>query len=99
MKKSLSIIDSKEIPFHDKKDSDIENWEYTDSIGKVFTNSHAVVILTEWEEFLQVNWSKLYEKMKRPAWIFDTRSIINIKEAENIGFKVWQVGNCSKSIL
>ena len=28
--------------------------------------------------------------MKRPAWIFDTRSIINIK-AEKIGFKVWQL--------
>ena len=81
------------------REIDEDFWIYPESLEDSIKDSHAIIILTEWEEFLQVNWSKLYEKMKRPAWIFDTRSIINIKEAENIGFKVWQVGNCSKSIL
>ena len=31
--------------------------------------------------------------MKRPAWIFDTRSIVNVSKAEQAGFNVWQVGN------
>ena len=81
------------------REIDEDFWIYPESLEDSIKDSHAIIILTEWEEFLQVNWSKLYEKMKRPAWIFDTRSIINIKEAENIVFKVWQVGNCSKSIL
>ena len=34
--------------------------------------------------------------MKRPAWIFDTRSIIDVRIAEEIGFNVWQIGNSSR---
>ena len=35
--------------------------------------------------------------MKRPAWIFDTRSIIDVSMAEEIGFNVWQIGNSSRN--
>ena len=33
------------------------------------------------------------KNMKKPSWIFDTRSIVNIKKAEKAGFNIWQIGN------
>ena len=36
--------------------------------------------------------------MRNPSWIFDTRSIINISEAEKYGLKVWSVGKGSQNI-
>ena len=31
--------------------------------------------------------------MRAPTWIFDTRSITNIKEAKKYGLNIWQIGN------
>ena len=31
--------------------------------------------------------------MKRPAWIFDTRSVVDVFKAEKSGFNIWQIGN------
>ena len=70
-------------------------WSYADSIEKAINDSHAIIILTDWSEFKDLKWNLLFKKMKRPAWIFDTRYIINVKYLEKIGFNVWQIGNYS----
>lgn len=55
-------------------------------------DAHAVAILTEWDEFKEYDWKKIYDNMKKPAFLFDGRNILNRKELENIGFKVYQIG-------
>ena len=59
-------------------------------------DTHAIIILTEWEEFNDIDFKYLFSKMYKPSWIFDTRSIIDVEKAEKVGFNVWQVGNYSK---
>ena len=76
-----------------------EFWINAESINDAITDSHAIIILTEWEEFYEIELEKIFNKMKRPSWIFDTRSIIDKKVAEKIGFNIWQLGNHSKSNL
>ncbi len=68
------------------------NWDFADSISEASSSSDAIVIITEWDEFKQLNWKEIKSKMRSPAWIFDTRSIINNKEAQKFGLKVWSVG-------
>ena len=68
------------------------NWDSADSISEASSSSDAIVIITEWDEFKQLNWKEIKSKMRSPAWIFDTRSIINNKEAQKFGLKVWSVG-------
>ena len=34
--------------------------------------------------------------MNKPAWIFDTRSVIDVEKAKDAGFDVWQIGNYHK---
>lgn len=55
-------------------------------------NSHAIAVLTEWDEFKSYDWQKIYEKMIKPAVLFDGRNILDKPELEKIGFKVYQIG-------
>ncbi|GGD09980.1 nucleotide sugar dehydrogenase [Hyunsoonleella pacifica] len=55
-------------------------------------DAHAVAILTEWDEFKTYNWKEIYSNMKKPAFIFDGRNILNKQEMENIGFVYSSIG-------
>nr|WP_321453632.1 UDP-glucose 6-dehydrogenase [uncultured Carboxylicivirga sp.] len=55
-------------------------------------DAHAVAILTEWDEFKTYDWHKVYNGMKKPAFIFDGRNILNRKKLIEIGFVVFQLG-------
>ena len=43
-------------------------------------DSHAVAIITEWDEFKLIDWEKIYDIMKKPAFVFDGRNILNKKQ-------------------
>ena len=49
-------------------------------------NSHAIAILTEWDEFTSYDWDQNYKNMKKPAFIFDGRNILDKNRLEKIGF-------------
>ena len=55
-------------------------------------NADAVIVLTEWEEFKNLNWHKISNSMRNPSWVFDTRGILNIKELKDSGINIWRVG-------
>ena len=78
---------------HETNSKRNKQWSRTDSVLNAIKDCHAIIILTEWEQFQEISWKSLIKNMKRPAWIFDTRSIVNVSKAEQAGFNVWQVGN------
>ncbi|MBZ4041981.1 UDP-glucose 6-dehydrogenase [Flavobacterium hibisci] len=55
--------------------------------------AHAIAILTEWDEFTKYDWQKIYDSMKKPAFIFDGRNILNAKELKSIGFVYNAIGS------
>lgn len=55
-------------------------------------NSHAVAILTEWDEFKTYDWEKVYSTMYKPAFLFDGRSLLDTDKLENIGFETYTIG-------
>ncbi len=55
-------------------------------------DAHAVAILTEWDEFIEYDWEKIFSIMKKPAFVFDGRNILDSKKLTKIGFKVYQIG-------
>ncbi len=59
---------------------------------KASKDAHAIAILTEWDEFKTYDWQIIYDQMKKPAFIFDGRNIIDSKKLADIGFKVYQIG-------
>ena len=56
-------------------------------------NSHAIAILTEWDEFKTYNWKKIYNNMNKPAFVFDGRGILDINALEKIGFVCYKIGS------
>ncbi|KAH7644662.1 hypothetical protein DERF_010194 [Dermatophagoides farinae] len=59
------------------------------------TDAHAIVICTEWNEFKELNYEKMYSLMMKPAFIFDGRNLINVRQLEMIGFHVEKIGRQS----
>jgi len=56
------------------------------------TRSHAVVICTEWDEFVSLDYKKIYSNMAKPAFIFDGRKILDHDKLIEIGFHVETIG-------
>ncbi len=54
--------------------------------------AHAIAILTEWDEFKSYDWSLVFEKMLKPAFIFDGRNILDAVKMIKIGFKYKGIG-------
>ena len=81
-------------PNQDKNQNIIDTglWTYCNSILEAAKYADCIVILTDWDEFKEINWSKLSEIMRKPSWIFDTRACINYPLAKQAGFNIWRVG-------
>ena len=39
--------------------------------------SHAICILTEWDEFKTLDYQAIYDSMVKPAFIFDGRNVLD----------------------
>lgn len=55
-------------------------------------DAHAIAVLTEWDEFKTYDWQKIYDNMKKPAFIFDGRKILNGDKLKQIGFVFQEIG-------
>ena len=53
----------------------------------------ALVIMTEWDEFKQLDWKKIYDCMLKPAFLFDGRRLLERKTKEEIGFQFYAIGS------
>ena len=54
--------------------------------------AHAITVLTEWNEFKEYDWERIYENMQKPAFLFDGRNILDIEMLEKIGFVCYAIG-------
>jgi len=89
--KSTKSLDNDNSSF----DKQSGNWEYVQSIDnhEIFNNAYAIIILTEWAEFRNLKWKLIAKKMVPPAWVFDSRSIVNTIEVNDAGLRLWRLGN------
>lgn len=55
-------------------------------------DAHAIVVLTEWDEFKSLDYERLYANMPKPAFIFDGRMILDHVRLKAIGFDVSVIG-------
>tara|TARA_Y100001970_G_scaffold294355_1_gene451371 strand:- start:5420 stop:6856 length:1437 start_codon:yes stop_codon:yes gene_type:complete len=96
-------VDKKQISIDLAKYKNIETsselkdscWCISNSAYEAADNSDALVILTDWDEFFNLDLQRLFEIMRKPCWIFDTRSVINPIKAKSYGFNVWKLGDGS----
>jgi len=79
--------------------------EATDNIKKIFANKityskdpyqavnkvDALIIITEWNEFRQIDLNKVKKLMSNPT-IFDGRNIYDPSDLKKLGFKYYSIG-------
>jgi UDPglucose 6-dehydrogenase len=56
-------------------------------------NAHAIAVLTEWDEFKEYDWQRIYDAMLKPAFIFDGRNLLDAKKMNEIGFVFQAIGS------
>ena len=54
--------------------------------------AHAIAIMTEWDEFKTLDWQRIYNSMKKPAFLFDGRLLLDRTVMEQIGFEMYVIG-------
>ena len=89
---------AKDLGKEQKKEKDIAkegDWIFDKNIKSACTESDAVVILTEWENYYKVDWQEIELVMRKPSWIFDSRSVINPNDFANLDLNIWRVGDGS----
>ena len=78
-----------------KTRSSVENKKYLDVVKDPYEackGAHAVAILTEWDEFQNYDWEKIFKGMNKPAFVFDGRMILDGEKMQDIGFKYYVIG-------
>ena len=67
--------------------------QVTSTAYEACKDAHAIAVLTEWDEFKNYDWQKIYDNMLKPAFVFDGRNILNKEELEKIGFIYQGIGS------
>ncbi|KAJ8969033.1 hypothetical protein NQ317_014170 [Molorchus minor] len=76
-----------EVPEQVRKHVTVYQDAYTASEG-----CHAIVICTEWDEFVTLDYNKIYDGMMKPAYVFDGRKILDHKALIDMGYHVQTIG-------
>lgn len=59
---------------------------------KAIENSHAIAVVTEWPQFKELDYQIIFDRMVKPAFIFDGRNILDHKKLFKMGFNVLAIG-------
>lgn len=68
------------------------DFEKAPTVENACAGADAVLILTDWTQYRDLNWADLAARMRRPAWVFDARRSTNLAQAEAQGLDTWQIG-------
>lgn len=68
--------------------------QVADSALEAARGAHALVVLTEWDEFRDLDFTAIYKGMHKPAFVFDGRNILPRAKLQEMGFRVFAIGKC-----
>ena len=73
--------------------SDLEGgWRFTKDLNECVVGADAIVILTAWEEYKELDFSVFSQLMRKPSWLFDTRNVVSKNKLKGSGMNFWQIG-------
>jgi UDPglucose 6-dehydrogenase len=55
-------------------------------------DAQAIAVLTEWDVYKTLDYQTIYAAMKKPAFLFDGRNILDHAALHKIGFNVYPIG-------
>ena len=87
----LTITDPKAL---DNARNDLEgiDADFTADPYEAAREADAVLLLTDWREYPSLDWKRIYDSMRKPALVFDTRNCLDSAALRALGFKVLNIG-------
>ena len=58
--------------------------DFCQSADEACKGSHAIALLTEWDEFKALDFGKIYSNMHQPAILFDGRNLLDLEELKRL---------------
>lgn len=93
---NLTIYDPKVPESQMRKDLGLveedDSIEVVDDAYEATRDAHAVLVLTEWDEFKELDFKRIYDQMHLPAFLFDGRNILDLEALREIGFEASGIG-------
>ena len=65
---------------------------FEEDIYQAVVDTDAIILITDWNDYINLNWSRISKLMKKPSWVFDTRAILDSESVRKEGINLWQLG-------
>ncbi len=92
-KACLQITDPHALPNAKKDLAGIDGeMDFVDDPYQAAQGAHAIALITEWSLYKELDYQKIFDKMEKPAFIFDGRNQLDHRALYEIGFNVYPVG-------
>jgi len=89
----LVITDPRALPNAERDLADIgKGVSFVTDPCEAAAGCDAIAVMTEWDIYASLEYKKIYETMRKPAFIFDGRNILDHESLFRIGFNVFPVG-------
>lgn len=88
----LMITDPKALGNAKMDLADLEGVSYELDEYKAVEGADAIVVMTDWRHYPTLDWQKIFDSMRKPALVFDTRNCLDGAKLKEIGFKVLNIG-------
>ena len=95
----VTITDPKALCNARRDLADLSGIVYEEDEYKAAEGAHAIAIMTEWKQYRELDYRRLYASMEKPAFLFDGRNILDVDALYDIGFSVYPIGRPGKSRL
>ena len=65
---------------------------FVDNVYEAADGAHALALVTQWDEYRELDYEKIHQTMAEPAFIFDGRNHLDHDKLYKIGFNVYPLG-------
>jgi UDPglucose 6-dehydrogenase len=88
------VREQAEVVIHDPKAAAvIPGVSFAGTPYEAVAGAHAVLLLTGWKEYADLDYQRIFDSMQKPAFLFDGRNfLIDHRRLHMIGFNVYPVG-------
>lgn len=63
-----------------------------DDVYAACDGAHAIAVMTEWDQFRDLDWERIYQSMTKPPLIFDGRNLLDRQKLISLGFTYCGIG-------
>ena len=66
--------------------------EFEPDVYRAAEGAHAIAVMTEWDQYRDLDYKRIYHSMEKPAFVFDGRNLLDHRRLFDIGFSVFPIG-------